>query len=201
MWGSRNAVPASHATQDSDAETTLRILKPSAKAAVPMALFYVVLALGVSMLFMYFYAEISWLLSLFGDVVGISLHMASWEVWLLGGLWALCLLRPAMYLLELKTTEYEFTNRRLRYTRGILNRTRDQIELVRVRDLTATRSLMQRLLGIGTLSIDSVDRTHPQFDLLAQRSVYELKDWIHDLNARERARLGYREFEGTQGIG
>ena len=201
MWGSRNALPASHATQDSDAETTLRILKPSAKAAVPMALFYVVLALGVSMLFMYFYAEISWLLSLFGDVVGKSLHMASWEVWLLGGLWALCLLRPAMYLLELKTTEYEFTNRRLRYTRGILNRTRDQIELVRVRDLTATRSLMQRLLGIGTLSIDSVDRTHPQFDLLAQRSVYELKDWIHDLNARERARLGYREFEGTQGIG
>jgi len=201
MWGSRNALPASHATQDSDAETTLRILKPSAKAAVPMALFYVVLALGMSMLFMYFYAEISWLLSLFGDVVGKSLHMVSWEVWLLGGLWALCLLRPAMYLLELKTTEYEFTNRRLRYTRGILNRTRDQIELVRVRDLTATRSLMQRLLGIGTLSIDSVDRTHPQFDLLAQRSVYELKDWIHDLNARERARLGYREFEGTQGIG
>ena len=38
-------------------------------------------------------------------------------------------------------------------------------------------------------------------DWLAQRSVYELKDWIHELNARERARLGYREFEGTQGVG
>ena len=166
-----------------------------------MAMFYAVLALGVSMLFMYFYEEIIGLIGLLGNVFGKSLLMAYWEAWLLGGVWVLCLLRPAMYLLELKTTEYEFTNRRLRYTRGILSRTRDQIELVRVRDLTAKRSLVQRLLGLGTLSIESVDRSHPQFDLLAQRSVYELKDWIHELNARERARLGYREFEGTQGVG
>ena len=194
-------MPASHAAQDGNTETTLRILKPSAKAVVPMAMFYVGLAVGVSMLFMYFYEEVSLLVGLLGDVLEKSLLMASWEVWLLGGVWVLCLLRPTMYLLQLKTTEYEFTNRRLRYTRGILSRTRDQIELVRVRDLTAKRSLVQRLLGLGTLRIESVERSHPQFDLLAQRSVYELKDWIHELNARERARLGYREFEGTQGVG
>lgn len=201
MQSSRNGVPASGSTTQGNTETTLRILKPSAKAVLPMVMLYVVLAVGVSMVFIYFYEDVTWLIGLLGSVLDKPLLMAPWDVWLLGVIWTLCLFRPAMYLLQLKTTEYEFTNRRLRYTRGILNRTRDQIELVRVRDLTAKRSFVQRLLGLGTLRIESVDRSCPQFDLLAQRSVYDLKDWVHNLNARERARLGYREFEGTQGIG
>lgn len=201
MWGSKSTGSAHHPDHDAEAEKTLRILKPSAKAIVPMMMFYSVLAMSVSVLFMYFYLELTWLMSLLSNLLDSPLLTTPWEAWFLGGVWALCLLQPALYLLQLKTTEYEFTNRRLRYTRGILNRTRDQIELVRVRDLTATRTLLQRLLGLGTLRIESVDRSHPQFDLLAQRSVYELKDWIHGLNVRERARLGYREFEGTQGVG
>lgn len=182
-------------------EVTLKVLKPSARAVIPMAIFYLVSAVAITWLLIQFYVEVAWGASLLAEIIGDRFPNDTWFLWLLGSVWGLCLLQPLIRLLELKTATYEFTNRRLRYTFGILNRRRDQIELVRVRDLTAFRSLVQRLLGLGTLRMETVDRTHPQFDLIAQKSVYELKDWIHELNATERARLGYREFEGTQGIG
>ncbi|MCC5902691.1 MAG: PH domain-containing protein [Halomonas sp.] len=181
-------------------EVTLKVLKPSARAVIPMAIFYLMVAVAITWLMIQFYIELAWAANLLAELIGDRFPSETWFLWLLGGVWGLCLLKPLLRLLQFKTTEYEFTNRRLRYTVGILSRRRDQIELVRVRDLTAFRSLVQRLLGLGTLRMETVDRTHPRFDLIAQRSVYELKDWVHELNANERDRLGYRELEGTQGI-
>ncbi|WP_249978008.1 PH domain-containing protein [Vreelandella olivaria] len=182
-------------------ESTLRVLKPSARAVIPIAAFYLVVAVVITWILLQFYGEVAWVASLMAEMIGNRFPNDTWFLWLLGIVWGFCLVQPLYRLVELKTSEYEFTTQRLRYTRGILNRQRDQIELVRIRDLTAYRSLGQRLLGLGTLRVESVDRSHPTFDLLAQKSVYELKDWIHELNARERVRLGYREYEGTQGIG
>ncbi|CBV43922.1 DUF304 domain protein [Halomonas elongata DSM 2581] len=121
-------------------------------------------------------------------------------VWLLALVWLVCLVPPLFRLLVLKTTTYHITNQRLEYTRGILHRRRDQLELVRIRDLSANRTLVDRLLGIGTVIMETVDRSHPIFRIEAQPNVYELTDWLHQLNADERARLNYREFEGTQGV-
>lgn len=181
-------------------ELTLRVLKPSARAVIPMAILNVMVAVAITWLLTHYHDHVAWLASLVADLVGSRFPRDAWQLWLLGIIWILCLMRPLYRLLEFKTTEYEFTNQRIRYTRGILNRQRDQIELVRIRDLTAYRTLVQRLLGLGTLRVESVDRSHPIFDLLAQKSVYELKDWVHELSASERDRLGYRELEGTQGI-
>src|SRR5690554_4714857 len=182
-------------------EVGLKVLRPSARAAIPSVFYWVGLACVITWGLFRFDSQVTWVASLVAQLMGDTFPYGSWFYWLLGGVWISCAMPPAYRLLVLKTTEYEFTSQRLRYTRGILNRQRDQLELVRVRDLTAYRPLLQRLLGIGTLRMETVDRSHPTFTLEAQRDVYGLKDWIHELNARERARLGYREYEGTQGIG
>lgn len=194
-----NDNPAPSQTSSSSAEeTTLSTLKPSAKAAIPSALWWLSIALGVTGLLLFIVIQRPGLAQIFEDTVGASLPGLG--MWLLGLVWLVCLTPPLFQLLVLKTTTYHVTSQRLEYTRGILHRRRDQLELVRIRDLSASRTLVQRMLGIGTVIMETVDRSHPTFRIEAQPNVYALTDWLHQLNADERARLNYREFEGTQGV-
>ncbi len=171
-------------------EEHVAVFKPSAKAAIPTALGWVLLAIAFSASLVFAMIQRPDLVYLPGTRLAL----------LLGLIWAVCLI-PLLYkLLVLKTMAYSLSTQRLEYTRGILHRRRDQLELVRIRDITSNRTLMDRLLGIGTVILDTVDRSHPEFRIQAQPNVYELSDWLHKLNAAERQRLGYREYEGTQGL-
>ncbi|QEA38621.1 PH domain-containing protein [Pistricoccus aurantiacus] len=180
-------------------ETSLATLRPSARVVIPSVAWWLSIALGVTGLALTVVFNRPGLVQRVEDSVGAALPEFGW-VWLLGGVWLASLAFPLYQLLVLKTTTYHLTSQRLEYTRGILNRRRDQIELARIRDLTTSRTLMNRLLGIGTVILDTVDRSHPVFRIEAQRDVYALSDWLHQLNVEERTRLGYREYEGTQGV-
>ena len=184
-----------------DDERHLVTLRPSARAAIPVLGVVVILAVIATVAVLAYRYEIHAVMQVVDEVlnwVGPE-HDTPWIAILLTGIWVGALLHPSIRLLELKTTSYTFTSQRLRYARGILHRRRDQLELARIRDLSTSRPLLQRMLGIGTLTLDTVDRTHPKFVIEAQRDVYALKEWIHRLNVQERERLGYREFEGTHG--
>lgn len=191
-----NVNPEQRQTEE---ETSLAILRPSAKAAIPSALWWLSIALGVTGLGGYLVIQRPDLSQWIEQTLGAGLpgHILLWGLVLV---WLFCLTPSLFQLLVLKTTAYHVTSQRLEYTRGILHRRRDQLELVRIRDLTASRTLVERLLGIGTVILETVDRSHPIFRIEAQPDVYALSDWLHQLNAAERTRLNYREFEGTQGV-
>ena len=116
-------------------------------------------------------------------------------IWLV--IWVLCLGKTAWKMLVLATTKYEITSQRILYKRGVFNRSQDQLEIVRIRDLSTYRPFIQRLVGLGTLNLDTVDRTHPTLIIPGLYNVDEMKHFLHKLNAAERLRLGYREFEST----
>lgn len=59
-------------------------------------------------------------------------------------------------LLRWRCTEYVLTGERLLMRWGILTRERRDLPLNRINDHTMTQSLLDRLLGSGTLTIDSV---------------------------------------------
>lgn len=61
------------------------------------------------------------------------------------------------YLVLLK--RYELTTQRLFVERGILSRTRDQTELIRVDDVRVHKSFFDRMVGAGTIEIISTDAT------------------------------------------
>ncbi|GIE79494.1 hypothetical protein Aph02nite_54440 [Actinoplanes philippinensis] len=59
-------------------------------------------------------------------------------------------------LLDWRCTEYVLTGERLLMQRGIVDRERRDLPLNRVNDHALTQSLLDRLLGSGTLTIDSI---------------------------------------------
>ncbi|MDI6099732.1 PH domain-containing protein [Actinoplanes sp. NEAU-A12] len=59
-------------------------------------------------------------------------------------------------LLRWRCTEYVLTGERLLMQWGILTRERRDLPLNRINDHTVTQSLLDRILGSGTLTIDSI---------------------------------------------
>lgn len=64
----------------------------------------------------------------------------------------------------LKTVCYEITEDRIEWSRGIFSRRVDNIDMFRVIDLQMHRSILDCILGIGTVTIFTKDQTDPEFD-------------------------------------
>jgi membrane protein YdbS with pleckstrin-like domain len=77
---------------------------------------------------------------------------------------------------------YELTNRRLFVSTGILNRRRDMMELLRVKDVfTRQQSLLERFLKVGTVVVVPGEKELPTFYLTGVADPQEVMDltWHH----------------------
>ncbi len=63
--------------------------------------------------------------------------------------------------LRWRTTTYSLTNRRIITRRGILNKTGHDLPLMRINDVSYSRSLLDRMLGCGTLRIQTAAENGP----------------------------------------
>ncbi|RJX28726.1 MAG: hypothetical protein C4525_15900 [Desulfarculus sp.] len=96
---------------------------------------------------------------------------------------ALVLLVLIIRCLVVKAIRYSITMDRLEFERGLLNKKSDNLDLFRIKDLTLKRSLLDRMLGLGTVTIQTSDASHPSlmlpsirgsrqaYDLLKQKSL------------------------------
>ncbi len=64
---------------------------------------------------------------------------------------------------SLKSTSYEVTQDRIEWSRGILNRKVDNIDMFRVVDLSLRRTFVDCLLGIGSVIVTAKDESDPVF--------------------------------------
>ena len=67
--------------------------------------------------------------------------------------------------LPLSFTRYELSDGRLILRKGFFRSTTDEILIYRVMDISLRRSLIQKLFGVGTITLTSTDRTHPILEL------------------------------------
>jgi hypothetical protein len=65
--------------------------------------------------------------------------------------------------IKLKMIYYEVTPERIEWSRGIFDRRVDNLDMFRVRDLRMRRSLLDCLLGIGTVELVTSDESDPEF--------------------------------------
>ncbi|GAA0417088.1 hypothetical protein Aca07nite_08050 [Actinoplanes capillaceus] len=85
----------------------------------------------------------------------------------------------ALPLLEWHATRYVLTTERILLQRGLLTRERRDLPLNRINDHALTQSLLDRLLGSGTLTVDSIGEQNvvlagaPAAELV-QSTLYEL---------------------------
>jgi hypothetical protein len=90
---------------------------------------------------------------------------------------------------------YTITDERIRITEGLLGKARDNIELVRVQDMSYSQTFSERMLNIGDITIRSHDATRPNImlkNIQDPESVYEILRRAV-LSARKKHGFTYRE--------
>ncbi len=76
----------------------------------------------------------------------------------------------AFKIILLKSTMYEVSVDRIEWERGIFNRKIDNIDMFRVVDMKLHRTITDCILGIGTVTIFTKDKTDPEFDFYKVRN-------------------------------
>jgi uncharacterized membrane protein YdbT with pleckstrin-like domain len=92
-------------------------------------------------------------------------------------------------------THYEVTAERIEWSRGIFDRRVDNLDMFRVIDLRLRRSLLDCILGIGTVGLITTDKTDPEFTFEKIRNSRRLYDVIKkaSLDADRRDRVIHLE--------
>ena len=102
--------------------------------------------------------------------------------------------------LPLSFTRYALSEDRLFLSVGFLSIKDDEVLLYRIRDIASSRSLWQRLFGVGTVTVISSDKTMPTMVLKNIKRPMEIKELIHnqveEMKLRRRVRVG--EVMGMQ---
>lgn len=75
-------------------------------------------------------------------------------------------------------TRYRLTSQRLFITRGILNQTVDQTELIRVDDVRVRKNLIDRVFGLGSVEIISTDATDRELTVTGVAGADEVANLI-----------------------
>jgi membrane protein YdbS with pleckstrin-like domain len=91
-------------------------------------------------------------------------------------LFALCAL--VTRLLSFRRISFTITGQQIVSEHGLLNHSSDYIELYRVVDFRESRTPMQQLCGLKTVSIYSGDRTTPKLDIFGIRNDINLVSYI-----------------------
>ncbi len=73
---------------------------------------------------------------------------------------------------------YKLTTERLIHREGFFVRQTDQVELFDIRDVSFRQNLIESFLGVGTIVIESVDKSHPKLELEGIQNVKERTDDI-----------------------
>ena len=91
-------------------------------------------------------------------------------------------------------TRYAMSEDRLFTSVGFLSIKDDEILLYRVRDIDTSRTLWQRLFGVGTVTVMSSDKSMPNLVLKNIKDPVRIKELIHELveemKIRRRVRVG-----------
>lgn len=95
-------------------------------------------------------------------------------------------------------TVYSYDEEKLYIEKGFLSQSHDEVRLYRILDISYTRTLGQRLFGLGTIHINSSDKTMKAFSLLNIKNVKQVNAELSDLveKERDRKRVTSREFVG-----
>jgi uncharacterized membrane protein YdbT with pleckstrin-like domain len=95
-------------------------------------------------------------------------------------------------------TRYSLTQEKLIVDKGFLSRREDEIRLYRILDITLYRPLNQRIWGLGTIRLNTADKSTPELEIRRVKRAREIKEMLSDMVERERyeKRIAAREFMG-----
>ncbi len=97
--------------------------------------------------------------------------------------------RPLLGL-PLSFTRYFITEEKLIINTGFLSKKEEEIRLYRMTDFSVKQSLLQRIFGVGNISISSSDNMQGEFTIMDVKKPYEVKEMLSDMVEKEREKKG-----------
>jgi len=81
-------------------------------------------------------------------------------------------------IIRLKSICYEITANRIEWSRGVLSRKYDNLDMYKVVDLKLRRNLFDCIAGVGMVTLVTRDKTDPEFEFEKMRRVRKLYNVI-----------------------
>jgi len=105
--------------------------------------------------------------------------------------------------LPISFTVYSLDNNRFYLKRGFLNSVMDELLLYRVLDVKLTRSLGQKIFGVGTILLITADQSNPNLSIKNVRHSDRVRKLLSNIVERERneKRILGKEMYGASGMG
>lgn len=100
--------------------------------------------------------------------------------------------RIKFFGLPLSFTKYFISEEKLTLTTGFLSITEDDAFMYKIQDVRLTKTLMERIFKLGTITCYTGDTTHPELMLYHIRHSSEIKDFI--MQSSEEARRKRRSL-------
>ena len=97
--------------------------------------------------------------------------------------------------LPLSFTRYAVKDQRLYYTTGLFNTTEEEMLLYRVMDIKLNRTFGDKLVGVGTITLYTADKTHPKLELVRIKNPKKVRDLLSKLVENERMRINAQGIE------
>ena len=104
--------------------------------------------------------------------------------------------------LPLTFTKYSLSAECLFIQTGCFTINEDEVKLYRITDIGLKRGFIQRIFGLGTLKINSADKTLGDFEIKNIKQSKEVKSLISKQVEieRDRKRVGSREYFGDSSV-
>lgn len=92
-------------------------------------------------------------------------------------------------------TRYYIKGGRLYLSKGLVNVEEDELLLYRVMDIKLNRSLADKILGVGTITLFTCDKTHCELKIMKVKNPTYVRDLLSQMVEEERTRVRARGTE------
>ena len=103
--------------------------------------------------------------------------------------------RSRIFGLPITFTNYSMSDDRIFCEKGLLNMKFEEILLYRVRDISMKITLGQRIFGVGSILLQSSDKTAPVLEIKNVKNPRQVKEMIHQQveQVKEQRRMRFGE--------
>ena len=75
---------------------------------------------------------------------------------------------------------------------GLLSTAEEEVNLFRIFDISVYQSLVDKMFGVGTITLHCNDESHSKIYLIKIKNPFQIRNMLAELIESERAKKGYR---------
>lgn len=134
-------------------------------------------------------------IEIFNIKPSLKAHWAGLLLGIITTLFGVGLLILLFIWLSVRAVSYRMTNERIFLKHGIFSKRVQETELFRIKDVSFSQGIIQRLLGVGNITIISSDQSTPDWTISGVNNPEQLKEMIRTAFRNSRKQEGVRMTE------